>query len=127
MAERILVAEDDESIRVMVERLLIRHGYTVVAVQNGGEAIEKIAHEQYDAVLLDFMMPVAGGFDVIDWMFENRPDAAKACVIVVTAAISELKTFDASRVFAVIKKPFDIDDLLATVDRCVQAKLPIKA
>ena len=116
---RVLIVEDNPEIRQMVGRLLERDGFDVTSVHDGTEAIEAISQESYDAILLDLMMPTVSGFDVIDWINQNRPNIAKTCVIVVTAAIRELGTFDASKVYATVPKPFDVFELLRVVHQCV--------
>ena len=116
---RVLIVEDNPEICQMVGRLLERDGFDVKSVQDGAEAIETISQESYDAILLDLMMPAVSGFDVIAWMSQNRPSVAKSCVIVVTAAIRELGSFDKSQVYATVAKPFDVFDLLRVVRNCV--------
>jgi CheY-like chemotaxis protein len=117
---RILIADDNQEILRLVSRVLASEGYDIEAVQDGATAIEKINADGFDAILLDFMMPLASGLEVIDWIEENRPEVAKACVIVMTAAVSELRKFDTTKVFAAIAKPFDIFALRDTVRRCIE-------
>jgi len=119
---RILLAEDNREVSVLVQRVLAQDGYEIEPVDNGQTAIEKIATEHFDAILLDFMMPLASGFDVITWIEENRPELGQSCVIVLTAAVHELKTFDASKVYATVAKPFDVFALRETVRRCIEEK-----
>ena len=83
---RILVAEDDEPIRVLVSTVLTREGYHVDAAENGAVAVERIKAAAYDALILDFMMPVMNGLQVLDWLKRERAGTAKSCVIVLTAA-----------------------------------------
>jgi DNA-binding response OmpR family regulator len=118
---RVLIAEDNPEIRQLIERVLQRDGVDVETVEDGEQAIERIGAEHYDAILLDFMMPIASGFDVINWIEENRPDVAKACVIIITAAVHQLKNFDTSKVYAAISKPFDVVELRETVRQCIAA------
>src|SRR5688572_15979116 len=108
---RVLIAEDNHEIRGLVRRVLERDDLEVEEVEDGDAAIVKISARHYDAILLEFMMPGASGFDVIDWINANRPELAKACVIVMTGAIHQLRHVDADRVFAVVKKPFDVFEL----------------
>ncbi|HEU4888903.1 MAG TPA: response regulator [Thermoanaerobaculia bacterium] len=117
---RILIAEDFREIRNLIIQVLSGDGYEIDAVTNGDEAIQKLSAQDYDAILLDFMMPVASGRDVLDWMAENRPELAQACVIIITAAMRELGQLDASTVYASIAKPFEIDHLRDTVRNCVR-------
>ena len=116
---RVLIVEDNPEIRQMVGRLLERDGFDVTTVHDGAEAIETISQQSYDAILLDLMMPTVSGFDVIEWISENRPNVARSCVIVLTAAIRELSSFDSSKVYATVAKPFDVFELLRVVRSCV--------
>lgn len=116
---RVLIAEDDVVIRHLVKGVLEREDLEVEEAENGEAAIDKIRSTHFDAILLDFMMPVASGFDVIDWIKANRPDITRSCVIVMTAAVHHLQHFEAERVYAVVKKPFDVVDLLDVVRKCV--------
>jgi CheY-like chemotaxis protein len=122
MAPRILIAEDNPEIRQLMEHVLSRDGYEIEAVDNGELAIQKIEGDGFDAVLLDFMMPVASGFDVVDWIEQNRPEMAKSCVIILTAAVRELRNFDTSKVYAAIAKPFDVMQLREVVRECIENK-----
>lgn len=61
----LLVADDDEENRSILERLLITHGFKVEFAVNGVEAIQRISEKAYDAVLLDIQMPEMDGFEVL--------------------------------------------------------------
>lgn len=118
---RVLVVEDDEAIRVLVRTVLVRYGYQVETANDGVQAIECIRRNNYDAILMDFMMPFKTGLDVLEWMSESRPEVVKGCVIVFTAAAPrDLQEFDQESVFAVIRKPFDLQQLVLTVKSCVE-------
>ena len=87
---------------------------------DGTEAIECLDGAEYDVVLLDLMMPNASGFEVLAWMHRKKPRFAKRGVIVLTAMPErDLKNLTQDRVFAVIRKPFDIDELAAKIDDCL--------
>ncbi|WP_210544138.1 response regulator transcription factor [Rhodoferax sp. PAMC 29310] len=60
----ILVADDEPNIVISLEYLLKREGYTVVVAHNGQEALDAMAAQRPDLVLLDVMMPVKTGFEV---------------------------------------------------------------
>ena len=90
------------------------------AVDDGAKAIEKITSERFDAILLDFMMPVATGSDVIDWIEQNRPEVAKSCVIIITAAVEAVRKYDTSKVHAALAKPFEVSELREIVRKCIE-------
>jgi DNA-binding response OmpR family regulator len=64
MNKTILVADDEPNIVISLEYLLKREGYTVVVAHDGQEALDAIATQRPDLVLLDVMMPVKTGFEV---------------------------------------------------------------
>jgi two-component system, OmpR family, alkaline phosphatase synthesis response regulator PhoP len=64
MANRILIADDEQNIVISLEYLMRREGFEVSVAQDGDEAIAKIHAEQPDLVLLDIMMPKMNGFEV---------------------------------------------------------------
>lgn len=114
---RALVVDDDVGIRVLVSRILTRHGFTVDAVRDGAEAIEKLLEHDYALVTLDLMMPRIDGFAVIKYLSEHRPEKLKN-VIVMTAFGSSALEKICPPVVRFIEKPFDINRLLAEAAEC---------
>lgn len=98
--------------------ILERQGYFVEEALDGREALAKINRDGYDAILLDLMMPRLSGQDVIETLTRERPD--KKCVIVVSAAApSVIDRLAPTIVHARLRKPFDLDEMLAAVQSCV--------
>jgi CheY-like chemotaxis protein len=117
-ARKILVVDDDDAIRVMVERVLRREKYEVESARDGFEAIEKLAHGDYATVLLDLMMPRVDGHGVLRFL-EEEPIAPKPRVIVMTANMQGAnETATARPVFRILSKPFDIQQLVTHVRDC---------
>jgi CheY-like chemotaxis protein len=116
--ERILVVDDDDAIRNLVERVLRREKYHVETARDGFEAIEKLAQNDYAAILLDLMMPRVDGHGVLRYLVEERP-APKPRVIVMTANLAGAAEAERAPVTArVLPKPFDIHDLVRHVRDC---------
>ena len=116
--KRILVVDDDDAIRSMVERVLRREQYHVESARDGHEAIEKLASNDYGAVLLDLMMPRVDGHGVLRYLEEKKP-VTKPWVIVMTANLAgATETARAKPVFRVLPKPFDIRQLISHVREC---------
>jgi len=108
---RVLVADDDASIRQLLCTIVRREHFDVDSVADGAQAIEKLQQREYDIILLDLMMPRVDGFDVIDYLKQNPP-TAKPVVLVITAyADQKFKEVDASVVAEVVPKPFEIAEL----------------
>jgi len=116
----VLVVDDDDSIRIMVERVLRREHFDVDSARDGFEAIEKLARKNYGTVLLDLMMPRVDGHGVLRYLLTEK--AAQPPVIVMTANIHSLEeTTDALPVKRVLPKPFDIRQLVSHVRECCEA------
>lgn len=64
MSRKILVADDEPNIVISLEYLMKREGYTVLVARDGQEALDTIAREKPDLVLLDVMMPSKSGFEI---------------------------------------------------------------
>lgn len=119
-ARRVLTVDDDPAIRALVRTVLTRAEFAVEEADNGAQAIDLFKTKDYDAVLLDLMMPMVSGFEVLDWMKTERPDYARRCVIVFSAAAEkDLKKIDPETVYAVIQKPFDITELVRVLEGCI--------
>lgn len=80
----LLVVDDDEANRDMLSRRLRRKGYAVASAAGGREALERIASERYDLILLDLVMPEVGGLEVLRTIRQTAP-AAELPVIITTA------------------------------------------
>jgi CheY-like chemotaxis protein len=116
--KKILVVDDDDAIRTMVERVLRREQFDVESARDGFEAIEKLARNDYATVLLDLMMPRVDGHGVLRFL-ENERSAPAPWVIVMTANMQGAHaTADAKPVFRVVPKPFDIRQLVSHVKEC---------
>lgn len=109
----ILIVEDDEPTQALLRTLMKRSGYDVVVVPDGQSAIETLRDGEFAAVLLDLMMPAVTGRDVIAFLAAEKK---RVPVIVCTASRAGANmTFDADVVRAVVRKPFDIQQLMRTV------------
>jgi CheY-like chemotaxis protein len=116
---RILVADDDQSIRRLVSTIVRREQLIVDAAADGAEAIELLKQHDYAVILLDLMMPRFDGFGVIEHLRANPP-ARKPIVLVITAyADQKFKDVDPDIVAGVLRKPFEVADLGNLVRLCI--------
>jgi CheY-like chemotaxis protein len=119
LLQRILVADDDQSIRQLVSTIVKRERFIVDAAADGLEAIECLKQHAYAVILLDLMMPRLDGFGVIDWLRKNPP-LIKPIVLVITAyADQRFKEVDSEIVSGVLRKPFEVAELGDLVRACV--------
>jgi CheY-like chemotaxis protein len=117
----ILVVDDDVAIRVLVTRILRREGYETAEAANGQEALDLMRGNTYEAVVLDLMMPVMSGFELIRYLTSHE-DAGSPPVIVISATSeADLKSIDSPAVHTVLRKPFDVRALV----EAVQASAPL--
>lgn len=122
---RVLVAEDDAEVRALIGAVLRQSGHQIEFAADGQEAIDCLIGGDYDIVLLDLMMPKASGFEVLAWMHRVKRGIAKRSVIVLTAmAEKDLANLTQERVFAVIRKPFDISLLVAKIAESLAGAAP---
>jgi CheY-like chemotaxis protein len=118
---RILIADDDTSIRQLLTTIVRRERLIVDAASDGEDAIHKLQEHEYSVILLDLMMPHVDGFGVIDYLREH-PQKTKPVVLVITAyADQKFKRVDPDVVAGVIRKPFEVAELGSLVRLCTMA------
>jgi len=111
---RILVVDDDETIRTVLATVLEENGYTVDTAENGKKAIEKTNTRFYNLALCDIRLPDYEGTTLITKMRETVPKMRK---IIITGFPSLQNTAEALNkgADAYIMKPFDMDKVLQTI------------
>ncbi len=85
---KLLVVEDDITIRTLLSLRLESQGHSVNAASNGKEALELLKKQQYDLILLDIMMPIMNGFEVLETLKNNK--AWQDLPVIVISALDEL-------------------------------------
>ena len=109
---RILLVDDDASVREMLMRVLVGEGYLVLPAANGVEGLKIAAATQIDLVLLDLNMPGQSGWDIFERLTADNPLIP---VIIITARSNQLFTALASGVGALLEKPLDFPNLLQAI------------
>ena len=117
---RILLAEDDTSMREYLARALTRVGYEVVAVGCGTEAIPLLTAEKYDLLLTDIVMPEMDGIELAQKASAIDP-AIRVMFITGFAAVA-LQGGRTAPEAKLLSKPFHLKDLVAEVDRLFQSE-----
>ncbi len=115
---RVLLAEDDESMRVYLQRALEKTGYSVTTVDRGTEALVVLEHESYDLLLTDIVMPELDGIELAQRVASMYP-AMRVMFITGFAAVA-LQSAAMPREAKVLSKPFHLRDLVNEVDRMFQ-------
>ncbi|MGH7309108.1 MAG: sigma-54-dependent transcriptional regulator [Candidatus Rokuibacteriota bacterium] len=120
MSPGILIADDEESLRWVLERGLRQAGYEVTAVADGEAAIEAFEADPVDLVFLDIRMPRLDGLAVLERLRAIRPDA---CVVVMTAHGTMDTAIKAMQrgAYDYLAKPFDLEEVLLLTERALTA------
>lgn len=120
-ARRLLVVDDDRAIRELVKKLMVRQGFIIDTAADGQDAWLLIAGNLYDAVLLDLMMPNLNGFDLVDRLRRDKPSLLPR-IVIMTAFSRAGRIPIVEGVHSVLRKPFDIGELLEHVTAVVGEK-----
>jgi len=114
--QKILIADDEETIRLLLTRFLSKEGYEVYQAIDGFDALDKIKNHYYDMAILDLKMPGINGMEVITKAKKINKDLA---IIVITgyATLETAKAAIKQGCFEYITKPFDMEDVIAIVKR----------
>jgi CheY-like chemotaxis protein len=113
---RALVVDDEDDVREMVAVALRLEGYSVTSVRDGATAVRTVRTAPLDVVTLDYRMPGLGGLETLSELKKVAPDLP---VIIVSGyvASAEAARCLALGAFAVVRKPFDLEELLAVLHR----------
>lgn len=122
-AKKILIIEDDIDIRELIAEILGEEGYKTSTAENGKIGLDYLiacdVNERPDCIILDLMMPVMTGIQVLERLQADYPnDLAKIPVIIATAKGSpkeDLKNLPSN--VTKIRKPMDVNELIDTVAR----------
>lgn len=121
-AHTILVVDDDRDLLELIDVVLQREGYLVATATSGRDALEAVAQAMPDLILLDLKMPVMDG-----WEFARTFHARYAAtppIVVFTAADVDQDCVAEIGAAGSLSKPFELDELLATVNRWVGGSHP---
>ncbi len=113
-----LVVEDDPNQRLLVSMLLKHNGVEVISVEDGFHALEAIVADPPDLIVLDLNLPLVDGRDVLADVREQSPATP---VLVVSGAPDAQERAQALGATAVVAKPYEVADLLATVEAVVSS------
>ncbi|MEA2084115.1 MAG: HDOD domain-containing protein [Thermodesulfobacteriota bacterium] len=118
---RILIIDDEHLLNNMLQDSVRSAGYEVDGAYDGIEGINLLRFKKYDLILLDMRMPRMDGMEVLKFVRSEYPEVQ---VIIVTglASLEEIQKTVEKGAFACIKKPFHLEEILATISRALQGK-----
>lgn len=117
---RILIADDDDSIRFVLQKLLEKDGFSVDTAKNGRETLECYQDQTYTVVFLDIIMPDANGLDLINELKDIDPNSS---IIIITAHGDTQTAIEAAKrnSYDYVTKPFDRQEIIDITNRAVEA------
>jgi DNA-binding response OmpR family regulator len=110
--KRILLVDDDPTVRDSLNDVLVGEGYFVIPAENGQQALDLATRLPVDLALLDLNMPVKNGWDTFQQLTFEHPLIP---IIIVTARPNQLFTALGAGAGALLEKPMDIPTLLRTI------------
>ncbi len=122
--QRVLVIDDDITVRDVLNEFLISEKYSVTLEENGLDGLERLRNESFDIIFLDLAMPVMGGMDVLK-AIKDTPNSDTPCIII-TAYGTVKNAVEAMRAgaFDYVTKPFRLDELGIIIKKALEvAKL----
>lgn len=122
-----LIVDDDPGLQGLFLTLLTREGFSVDCAANGRVAFEYLKRRSYSVILLDLMMPDVNGFELLERIERDSPGILRRVVVLTGAAQRVVEELDDSRIWGVIRKPFDIDVLLSATRQCARGQAKVAA
>ncbi len=119
--KRILIVDDVVHIAKIIEKILTKEGYETAVCHDGQQAIEKLKKSKFDIIVSDVIMPNKDGFDILNYLEEEKLDIK---IIMMTGGgvkISAVETMRAVKDQAnvVLLKPISKEDLLTAIESVV--------
>ena len=119
--KKVLIADDEQQLALALKIRLQSKGFQVVTASDGRQALELIAQDKPDLVILDVVMPVMDGYFCLREI-NQRFGRTKIPVIILTARDRMKELFDLEGVEDYVIKPFDHDDLLVRIERVLKRR-----
>lgn len=121
MKPRLLVVDDEESIREFLEIMLKKEGYEVTCAEDGAKAKDMLAKKSFDMVISDLQMPNMTGIELLKHVKESYPDLV---FMMITAFGSTESAVEAMKMGAYdyLTKPFKIDEVRLNIQNALRAK-----
>ncbi len=118
--KKILVADDEANIRLLLEEVLTEEGYQVTTAATGREALRKILKEQYDLLIFDIKMPEMNGLEVVEKIRELKKDTP----VIICSAYKHLQddyVVGTSSITAYVTKPVNLAEFKEKVRSALES------
>jgi two-component system NtrC family sensor kinase len=117
-AEKVLVVEDEASLRRFISDALVENGYTVVSSESAVRAVEILKDEEFDVIVSDMKMPGMSGQNFYTYVQKYYPDLAQRMVFVTGDVLGkETQNFFQTTGCQYVEKPFNIDELMGVLGK----------
>src|SRR5581483_1753048 len=116
----VLVVDDDQALRGFFTTLLKKKGFNVDVASDGRVAYDQLHRHNYSVILLDLMMPNVNGFELLDRMQRDSPNLLDRVIIMTGASQRVIENLDTSKVYGMIRKPFDMDQIVSSTVDCAK-------
>lgn len=115
---QVLLAEDEDTVREFVSRVLVMHGHSVLEARDGAQAVELMSQHHFDLLLTDIVMPIMDGITLALKVRATRPDVP---IILMTGYANESQRAHNLSVLIeeLLTKPFNKDELVAAVNKAL--------
>lgn len=124
MTKRILLVDDERSIRESLSKILRAENYEVMLAEHGQEAIEKHGAQHIDVVILDLNMPVKNGWATLEWLANVNPLLP---VVIITGRSNQSALAQTAGADALMEKPLNVPLLLETIRNWVEEPMENRA
>ncbi len=114
MKKRVLIVDDDRSVRESLRKVLAGAGYSVMLATDGQKAVDLFEHDVVDLLLLDIGLPGENGWETLEHITTRKPTPP---IIVITGQTGQFNMALAAGVGALMQKPLDVTQLLQTMQQ----------
>ena len=120
---RILVIDDDQAIRILLQAVLARMKFSVELAEDGGVGMDRLRNDPpYDLILLDLMMPGVNGYEFLDRVAKEYPDQRPHIIVFTAAGARGVNKIQPDSICNSILKPFDIEKFVDMIGDCLSGK-----
>lgn len=116
--KKLLVVDDDNMVRLLVPALLREKNWLIRSASDGEQAINQLEDQTFDVVVLDLMMPGIDGYGVMRHLRRTAPMMLKRTIVLTGFVGKTPQEIDESEIFRLMRKPFQMKDLIAAIVAC---------
>lgn len=116
--KKLLVVDDDNMVRMLIAALLREKKWLIRSASDGAQAIDQLQDPTFDVIVLDLMMPEVDGYEVMHHLRRTAPQLLKRTIVLTGFAGSPPEKIVEEDIFRLMRKPFQMKDLVAVILAC---------